>query len=69
MSRAILPGSTIGVLGGGSSVPRPAAAMANLRGDLWESGEPDRAAALAIPEVRLHLYGESAARAGRKWAI
>ena len=45
------------------------AAMANLLGDLWANGEPDWAAALAHPDVKLHLYGKSApARAGR-WAI
>ena len=34
------------------------AAMANLLGDLWEGGEPDWAAALAFPDVKLHLYGK-----------
>ncbi len=42
------------------------AAMANLLGDLWEGGEPRWAAALAFPEVKLHLYGKSTARPGRK---
>ena len=42
------------------------AAMANLLGDLWEGGEPDWAAALAFPDVKLHLYGKSSARPGRK---
>jgi 5-(carboxyamino)imidazole ribonucleotide synthase len=42
------------------------AAMANLLGDLWEGGEPDWAAALAYPEVKLHLYGKATARPGRK---
>jgi 5-(carboxyamino)imidazole ribonucleotide synthase len=42
------------------------AAMANLLGDLWTDGEPDWARALAIPEVKLHLYGKREARAGRK---
>ena len=42
------------------------AAMANLLGDLWKAGEPDWAAALPIPDVKLHLYGKSAARPGRK---
>lgn len=41
-------------------------AMANLLGDLWADGEPDWAAALAVPGVRLHLYGKPEARAGRK---
>jgi 5-(carboxyamino)imidazole ribonucleotide synthase len=42
------------------------AAMANLLGDLWAGGEPDWAAALAFPSVKLHLYGKSSARPGRK---
>ena len=42
------------------------AAMANLLGDLWERGEPDWAAALAFPDVKLHLYGKSMPRPGRK---
>jgi 5-(carboxyamino)imidazole ribonucleotide synthase len=41
-------------------------AMVNLLGDLWERGEPDWTAALAVPEVKLHLYGKEHARAGRK---
>jgi 5-(carboxyamino)imidazole ribonucleotide synthase len=44
---------------------RPAA-MANLLGDLWAQGEPDWAAALAFPDVKLHLYGKAEARPGRK---
>lgn len=42
------------------------AAMANLLGDLWQDGEPDWAAALALPDVKLHLYGKTTARPGRK---
>jgi len=42
------------------------AAMVNLLGDLWEHGEPDWAHALADPDVKLHLYGKSSARPGRK---
>jgi 5-(carboxyamino)imidazole ribonucleotide synthase len=42
------------------------AAMANLLGDLWQRGEPDWSAALAIPGVRLHLYGKREPRPGRK---
>jgi 5-(carboxyamino)imidazole ribonucleotide synthase len=42
------------------------AAMVNLLGDLWERGEPDWAAALAMPDVKLHLYGKATARPGRK---
>jgi 5-(carboxyamino)imidazole ribonucleotide synthase len=40
--------------------------MANLLGDLWSTGEPDWAAVLAMPEVKLHLYGKAEARPGRK---
>ncbi|MEM7142563.1 MAG: 5-(carboxyamino)imidazole ribonucleotide synthase [Actinomycetota bacterium] len=50
-------------LGDGSCRP---AAMVQLLGDLWEDGEPDWAAALADPDVHLHLYGKGEARAGRK---
>jgi 5-(carboxyamino)imidazole ribonucleotide synthase len=42
------------------------AAMANLLGDVWDGGEPDWAAALAVPGVKLHLYGKSDPRPGRK---
>ena len=42
------------------------AAMANLLGDLWEKGEPEWGAAAAVPDVKLHLYGKSSARPGRK---
>ena len=40
--------------------------MVNLLGDLWVDGEPDWAAALAVPDVKLHLYGKGEPRAGRK---
>ena len=45
---------------------QPAAAMANLLGDLWAAGEPNWSAALAFPDVKLHLYGKTVARPGRK---
>jgi 5-(carboxyamino)imidazole ribonucleotide synthase len=51
---------------GSPEMLQPAAAMANLLGDLWVNGEPDWSAALAFPEVKLHLYGKTAARPGRK---
>ena len=51
---------------GSAEMLQPAAAMANVLGDLWANGEPDWAAALALPEVKLHLYGKSEARPGRK---
>lgn len=44
---------------------RPAA-MANLLGDLWQPGEPDWAAALRDPAVKLHLYGKRDPKPGRK---
>ncbi len=50
---------------GAPDLLRPAA-MANLLGDLWEKGEPDWAAALALSDVKLHLYGKTTARPERK---
>jgi 5-(carboxyamino)imidazole ribonucleotide synthase len=41
-------------------------AMANLLGDVWEGGEPNWAAALAVRGVRLHLYGKHHPRPRRK---
>jgi 5-(carboxyamino)imidazole ribonucleotide synthase len=50
---------------GNTESMRPAA-IANLFGDLWLHGAPPRwEQALAMPAVRLHLYGKSA-RPGRK---
>jgi 5-(carboxyamino)imidazole ribonucleotide synthase len=40
--------------------------MANLLGDVWDKGEPNWPAALALPGVKLHLYGKAEARPGRK---
>jgi 5-(carboxyamino)imidazole ribonucleotide synthase len=51
---------------GSTAAKRPAAAMANLLGDLWRGGEPDWAAALALEGVALHLYGKGEPRRGRK---
>jgi 5-(carboxyamino)imidazole ribonucleotide synthase len=50
----------------GSTGQRAPAAMANLLGDCWNNGEPDWAAALAVPGVSLLLYGKSEPRPGRK---
>lgn len=50
----------------GSTEMKQPAAMANLLGHLWEHGEPDWAAALQDPLVKLHLYGKREARVGRK---
>jgi 5-(carboxyamino)imidazole ribonucleotide synthase len=50
---------------GATTQMRPAA-MVNLLGDLWVDGEPDWGGALALPEVKLHLYGKTAPRPRRK---
>ena len=42
------------------------AAMINLLGDLWANGSPRWDLALAVPGARLHLYGKTEPRAGRK---
>jgi 5-(carboxyamino)imidazole ribonucleotide synthase len=43
-----------------------AAAMSNLLGEVWSQGEPRWDAALAVRDVKLHLYGKSNPRPGRK---
>ena len=50
---------------GATTLMRPAA-MVNLLGELWMDGEPDWSGALALPDVKLHLYGKSDPLAGRK---
>jgi len=50
---------------GSTELLRPAA-MANLLGDIWNHREPNWLAALAHPDVKLHLYGKLAPRPGRK---
>jgi len=50
---------------GSTELLRPAA-MANLLGDLWSGGEPNWAAACRFRDVKLHLYGKTEPRAGRK---
>ncbi|MDD4932144.1 MAG: 5-(carboxyamino)imidazole ribonucleotide synthase [Methylacidiphilaceae bacterium] len=40
--------------------------LRNLLGDLWAQGEPDWAALLSLPGLRLHLYGKSRPLAKRK---
>lgn len=56
----------------GSTRQHSPAVMVNLLGDLWfptpgaEPREPDWAAVLALPSVKLHLYGKKEARPGRK---
>ena len=50
---------------GSPEIPRPAA-MANLLGELWVDGEPNWAAACRFTDVKLHLYGKTNPRPGRK---
>jgi 5-(carboxyamino)imidazole ribonucleotide synthase len=50
---------------GSTELLRPAA-MVNLLGDLWAGGEPNWAAACGFPDVKLHLYGKTEPRPGRK---
>ena len=50
---------------GSTELLRPAA-MANILGDLWAEGEPNWTAACAVAGVRLHLYGKTEPRRGRK---
>ncbi len=56
----------------GSTRQHSPAVMVNLLGDLWfepgseEAREPDWAGVLCMPEVKLHLYGKTQARRGRK---
>ena len=50
---------------GATDFIRPAA-MTNLLGDLWASGEPNWQKVLGTKDVHLHLYGKAEARAGRK---
>ena len=40
--------------------------MWNLLGDLWKTGEPDWQKILRHPAAKLHLYGKTEARPGRK---
>jgi 5-(carboxyamino)imidazole ribonucleotide synthase len=51
---------------GSTTMTAPAIAMVNLLGDLWERGEPDWSAVFDDPHAKLHLYGKSSARPGRK---
>lgn len=51
----------------GSTELRQPAAMANLLGDVWpERGSPNWHSLLALPNVRLHLYGKGIPKPGRK---
>jgi 5-(carboxyamino)imidazole ribonucleotide synthase len=57
--------AVLGLPLGDPSLSRPAV-MVNLFGDLWRDGDPDWTPVLARPEARLHLYGKTEARPGRK---
>ncbi|MEN9558881.1 MAG: N5-carboxyaminoimidazole ribonucleotide synthase, partial [Pseudomonadota bacterium] len=50
----------------GNTLQHAPAVMVNLLGDIWLKQEPDFHACLSIDGVKLHLYGKSEARAGRK---
>ena len=50
---------------GSTELLRPAA-MANLLGECWQAGEPNWSALCAHSNVKLHLYGKSEPRTGRK---
>ena len=50
----------------GSPAQIKPAAMVNLLGDVWQNGDPDWSSALAINDLKLHLYGKREARIGRK---
>ncbi|HMF58441.1 MAG TPA: ATP-grasp domain-containing protein, partial [Pyrinomonadaceae bacterium] len=50
----------------GSTEQFSPAAMANLLGDLWQTGEPRWPSVCAFPNVKLHLYGKHEARPRRK---
>lgn len=51
---------------GRTDLTAPAVAMAQLLGDLWTPNAPKWPAALADGTTKLHLYGKSDARPGRK---
>jgi 5-(carboxyamino)imidazole ribonucleotide synthase len=51
---------------GSTAMTAPSVAMVNLLGDLWSGGSPDWSVVLADPHAKLHLYGKSEARPGRK---
>lgn len=50
----------------GSPTLLHSAAMANLLGDVWNNGEPNWEACLALESVYLHVYGKQGAKPGRK---
>ena len=50
----------------GSPQQHRPAAMANLLGDLWQSGPPRWTESLQYDDIKLHLYGKAEPRPGRK---
>jgi 5-(carboxyamino)imidazole ribonucleotide synthase len=50
----------------GNTALHSAAVMVNLLGDLWREGEPDWSFVLQQSSTKLHLYGKTEARPGRK---
>lgn len=50
----------------GASALHTPAVMVNLLGDLWSAGEPCWQHVLRHPRAKLHLYGKTQARTGRK---
>lgn len=50
----------------GATTQHSAAVMVNLLGDLWHNGEPGWNQVLQHPAAKLHLYGKTEARPGRK---
>ena len=53
-------------VGLGDAAQHTPAVMLNLLGHLWSAGEPDWPAVVDDPTVRLHLYGKTDPRPGRK---
>lgn len=51
---------------GSVAMRAPAAASANLLGDLWRDGRLDAVPLLSDPDLKLHLYGKHDPRPGRK---
>lgn len=50
----------------GATTQLSPAVMVNLLGDVWHNGDPDWNIVLQHPSAKLHLYGKTEARPGRK---
>jgi 5-(carboxyamino)imidazole ribonucleotide synthase len=50
----------------GDTAAHSPSVMVNLLGDLWAAGEPHWTRVLSNPRAKLHLYGKTEARPGRK---